>query len=406
MALRPIPYFDIAARSEAGEIQVRRIAAVDRAAALHQAERQGLRVLSCDERGRRFGFATRGKTTRGARIDVAQFAQELASLLDAGLGIVDAIETLAEKEEASDSSRALERVVQALKEGQTLSRVMGELPQAFPPLLVASIASSEQTGDMAATLRRYAANFETLRSIRSKAINASVYPLLLLGVGAIVVLFLLGVVVPRFARLIEASHGDIPFASQLLIEIGNAINAHPQVAIGLVAGVALLGIWGLHRASAAGWNLSFIQRLPVIGRLARTFRHVQFYRTGAMLIAGGIPAVRAFEMCGSLLTPQDNQNLQQAVHAIRDGSPLGPALQQAGLADAVTLRMLTVAQRTGQLADILARIASFQEATLTRAIEVATRLFEPVLMLLIGLVIGAIVVLMYLPIFDLASSIQ
>jgi len=125
-----------------------------------------------------------------------------------------------------------------------------------------------------------------------------------------------------------------------------------------------------------------------------------------MLIAGGIPAVRAFEMCGSLLTPQDNLNLEHAVQAIRDGSPIGPAMQEAGLADAITLRMLAVAQRTGQLADILARIASFQEASLTRAIDVATRLFEPVLMLLIGLVIGAIVVLMYLPIFDLASSIQ
>jgi general secretion pathway protein F len=111
-------------------------------------------------------------------------------------------------------------------------------------------------------------------------------------------------------------------------------------------------------------------------------------------------------MCGSLLSPGDKQQLLRAVASIREGSPIGPALQRVGLADPVALRMMTVAQRTGQLAEILARIATFQENTLARSIEVATRLFEPVLMLFIGLIIGAIVVLMYLPIFDLASSLQ
>jgi general secretion pathway protein F len=140
--------------------------------------------------------------------------------------------------------------------------------------------------------------------------------------------------------------------------------------------------------------------------LVRIFRHAQFYRTSGMLIEGGIPAVRAFDMCGSLLTPEDARKLGRAVASMREGAAIGHALQVVGLADPVALRMLMVAQRTGKLAEILARIAAFQEATLTRAIDVATRLFEPVLMLCIGLIIGAIVVLMYLPIFDLASSIQ
>jgi general secretion pathway protein F len=125
-----------------------------------------------------------------------------------------------------------------------------------------------------------------------------------------------------------------------------------------------------------------------------------------MLIEGGIPAVRAFDTAGALLSPTDRAGLASALVSIRQGHPLAAALSGAGLADPVAMRMLNVSQRTGQLAVILGRIASFQEMSLERAIDVASRLFEPMLMVFIGLVIGAIVVLMYLPIFDLASSLQ
>lgn len=405
MAENPILLFDITVKSTTGIVSILHIPAPDQASAMRLAERPGLHVLSCEIRHNRF-FPGRTKPPRRARFDVALLCHELASLLDAGLGIIDAIETLEEKEKSAETVRILDRLVHALKEGQKLSAVMAEIPQAFPPLLVASIASSEQTGNMTSALRRYAANFENLRNLRSKALGAAVYPLVLLGVGALVVLFLLGLVVPRFAKLIESSRNDIPFASRLLINLGNAINAQPQIAILLTTALFAAMALGIRHGARGGWNFSFVQRLPVVGPLIRMFRHAQFYRTSGMLIEGGISAVRTFDMCGSLLAPADQHRLLQAVAAMREGYPIGVALQQAELADAVTLRMLTVAQRTGQLADILGRIASFQEITLARAIDAATRLFEPALMLMIGLIIGAIVVLMYLPIFDLASSIQ
>jgi general secretion pathway protein F len=125
-----------------------------------------------------------------------------------------------------------------------------------------------------------------------------------------------------------------------------------------------------------------------------------------MLVQGGIPVLRAFWMCRPLLTPEDQCELDKATNAISEGQRIGPALATAQIADPVALRMLEVAQRTGRLHEVLARIAQFQEAQLARAVTVASRLIEPALMIFIGLVIGAIVVLMYLPIFDLASSLQ
>ncbi|MFN3566641.1 MAG: type II secretion system F family protein, partial [Burkholderiaceae bacterium] len=223
---------------------------------------------------------------------------------------------------------------------------------------------------------------------------------------SLVVLFLLGVVVPRFALLLEGAQRDLPFASSVLLAWGKAIAAHPAAfAAAAAAAIAFAGA-ALARGMRSGWQIAGLQRVWIVGPLVKLFRHAQFFRTNAMLARGGIPALRAFGMCRSLLAPEDRSGLDAAMQAIATGQPIGPALHRAGIADAVALRMLEVAQRTGQLADVLARIAQFQEAQLARAIDVATRLIEPALMILIGLVIGGIVVLMYLPIFDLASSIQ
>jgi general secretion pathway protein F len=399
--------FRVAAKSASGSLRILKVQAHDAEGAKRIAELEGLAVLSCEPLGA-FIQAPKGvgDMPRSGRLDVALFAQELASLLDAGLGIIEALETLAEKDSKAASNRILKRLLLALREGRRLSAVMVEMPEVFPPLLAASVASSEETGDLVSALRRYADNYQTLRNLRSKVASAAVYPTLLLIVGMLVVAFLLGVVVPKFSLLIESSHGEIPAASRMLLTLGNGINQHPAASATLFACLPLcLGI-ALYRAHASGWNQPWMQRLPVMGGLLRMFRHAQFYRTSGMLIEGGIPAIRAFEISGALLSPADRTGLTKALMAIRQGHPLATALSLAGLANAVAMRMLNVSQRTGQLASILVQIASFQEATLARAIDLATRLFEPMLMIFIGLLIGAIVVLMYLPIFDLASSLQ
>ena len=320
--------------------------------------------------------------------------------------MVDTMSTLAAKEREAGGRTALNAVVERLIEGRSLSQAMQEQPAVFPALLVAAIAASEETGALVPSLRRHAQHLETLRALRGKVIGAAVYPLLLLGVGFAVVLFLLGVVVPRFATLLEGAHRELPAASAMLLSMGRLIANHPLPFLGAVITAVLLIAIQLRRMSREGWQIRGLQRLWLVGPLIRMFRHAQFYRTSALLVEGGIPALRAFTMSRSLLTPEDRLGLDSACRGISEGKPIGPALQQAQVADPVAVRMLEVAQRTGRLGEVLARIAQFQEATLARSVEMATRLVEPALMIFIGLVIGSIVVLMYLPIFDLASSFQ
>ena len=398
--------FEVVGVLPQGGVRVARVMAADSQRAAEQLQLEGLRVLSCQPAARSATDWLSGVLPRRARLDVGLFTEELAALLEAGLGMVDAIQTLAVKEQDARARAALERVAVDLTEGQPLSRTFSNQNGTFPALLIAAVAASEQTGDLVVSLRRYSAHLENLEALRGKVIGAAVYPTLLLVVGSAVVLFLLGVVVPRFALLLEGAHSDLPTASRLLLGLGKAIARHPWLYVAALSGAIGLAGYGLVRAMRSGWQIRGLQRLWIIGPLVRTFRHAQFYRTSAMLVQGGIPVLRAFGMCRSLLTPEDQAGLDAANVAIAEGGRIGLALHEREIADEVALRMLEVAQRTGRLSEVLARIAQFKEGQLARAVAVASRLIEPALMIFIGLVIGAIVVLMYLPIFDLASSLQ
>jgi general secretion pathway protein F len=397
--------FEVVAVAPHGTLQTERVRAGSEQLASDQVRLRGLRVLSCRPVGAGRGSAVRSSMAR-QRLDVGLFTDELAALLEAGLGMVDTLETLAQKERPGRGREALEAVTREVTEGMPLSVAISHRPDIFPTLLVASIAASEQTGDLVSALRRYSIHLGTMRMLRGKLVGAAIYPALLLAVGALVVFFLLGVVVPRFSVLLEGSGHDLPMASGILLSWGRSVSEHPWIyAAGFVALSSLL-ITSIVRAARSGWQIPGLQRLWLVGSLVQLFRHAQFYRTCAMLVQGGIPVLRAFEMSRSLLSDEDRAQLDIARREISEGRPIGPSLSRAGIADAVALRMLEVAQRTGRLADVLARIATFQEAALGRAIDMAARLVEPALMILIGLVIGAIVVLMYMPIFDLATSLQ
>jgi general secretion pathway protein F len=225
-------------------------------------------------------------------------------------------------------------------------------------------------------------------------------------VGVLVLVFLLGFVVPKFAGLIDINSPNIPAASKMLMGWGKLMNAHfAEVATVLGLLVAALG-FVLYKGSARAWIGSRMGRLPVIGTYVRLYQQTQFWQTCAMLVEGGIPAPQAFGMSVNLLGADDAQRVQTALVQINSGQEMADAFNATGVVDNVSYRMLKVAQKTGQLGKALGQLAGFQNDVLERGIDRLTRLLEPVLMIVIGLAVGGIVVLMYLPIFDLASSIQ
>jgi general secretion pathway protein F len=293
-----------------------------------------------------------------------------------------------------------------LYEGQSFSVALGEFPSSFPTLYVATVRASERSGSIPLALKRFVTYQERIDLLKQQLINASIYPAVLLGVGSLVVLFLVGYVVPRFAGIYEEIGGDLPFASRMLMQWGRLLEAHGLLVVGGFAALAVIAVQvSLKPASRAAVGRQ-IARIPNIGHQLQLYQLARLYRTVGMLLRGGLPIVTAFDMTGGLLAASARPRLAAATRAVREGRSLTDSLSAHGLTTPVAERMLRVGERSGNMGEMMERVAEFYDAELSRWVDVATRLIEPIMMAVIGLLIGGIVVLMYFPIFELAGSIR
>lgn len=340
------------------------------------------------------------------RFPLLLFNQELLALLEAGLSVVEALETLLAKEAQANIRQVLEAVVTRLHEGLTLSAAFASQRSQFSDLYIATVRSSERSGNLIESLRRFVAYQIQIDQMRKRVISASIYPLLLMLVGGLVVMFLLVYVIPKFSHIYADTGQELPLASWLLIRWGNAVSQHGLLLAGLFFGGLACIAYFLHTAHALGWLRELAWRLPIVGERMRVYQLSRFYRTLGMLMSAGVPILPAFERVSGVLDQRLQRKLIQARTHIREGLMLSTAMERSGLSTVVAMRLLTVGERTGQLGHMLERVADFHDEQLNRWIDWAARLFEPLLMTFIGIVIGAIVVLMYIPIFELAGSIE
>lgn len=376
--------------------------AADAADATAQAMAQGYTVIALKAKRSWLVWHQPRKT----KFPLVLFSQELLALLDAGLALVEALETLAEKELRPDVKKTLTQIVFSLYEGHTLSYALRQSEANFPPLYVAAVRASETTGALPEALARYVTYQTQMDGVRQQVVSASIYPMLLAGVGGLVMVFLMLYVVPRFSHIYADIGGDLPFMSRLLMGWGQFISDHGE---GLFGGVVLLVALLLYlftRPFFKQWLTLALWSLPTIGARLHLYQLARFYRSLGMLLRGGMPVVTALKMVSDLLQLSLHDQLALAAASISEGQSISQSMERNGLTTPVALRMLRVGERTGKMGEMMERIAGFYEEETARWVERFTKLFEPLLMVFIGLLIGGIVVLMYLPIFELAGSIQ
>ncbi|MDI1308939.1 MAG: type II secretion system F family protein [Methylotenera sp.] len=369
------------------------------------AESQGFSVLAVKSAGWSFQHLFTHPLAK-PKFNLMLFSQELLALLESGLSLVEAIDALAEKEQQAESKAILKQVMVALFEGLPLSTALEQMPQVFSPLYVALIRASERTGDMVQALARHVTYQTQIDAVRKKIISASIYPVLLIIVGGLVVVFLLGYVVPKFSTIYESTGANLPWMSQLLLSWGRLLQEHgKEVLLVFVAGVALL-VFTVSRPAIRAAMMRNIWQIPALGNTLHIYQLARFYRTLGMLLRGGIPLVTAMGMVSSLLKPELRSSLEKVTHDVREGKPMSSAMEQHGMTTAISIRMLRVGERSGQMGEMMERIGAFYDEEIGRAVEWFTKLLEPLLMIVIGLIVGLVVVLMYMPIFELAGSVQ
>ncbi len=392
--------FRIKAMSGGADVLSYVLDAADEADARRQVTSAGLAFISiARERTLNFG-------KRSTRMPLVTFSQEMVALLDAGLSLVESIETLGEKEASPMIRRTLDQVLVRLREGQTFGAALAEHPQSFPALYVATVRASERTGALREALTRYVAYQQQIDVLRKSLINASIYPAVLCGAGLLVVAFLMGYVVPRFSAIYEDMGSNLPLASRLLMRWGQFIEAHGYLVVVGTVGMIVGLVYTFTRPSVRSSLGARIARIPALGSRLHVYQLARLYRTVGMLQRGGTPMVTAMRMSAGLLGANLRSNFANATQAVREGRSIADAMEQYGLTTPVATRMLRVGERSGNMGDMLERIAAFYDEELSRWVSLVTRLIEPALMSLIGIVIGVIVVLMYFPIFELAGSIK
>ncbi|MEO5685807.1 MAG: type II secretion system F family protein [Burkholderiaceae bacterium] len=377
------------------------IEAFDVSDARRQAEAKGYAVVGI-RAARGQWFKWRGRSA----FPLLQFNQSLLILLQAGLSIVEAIDTLAERETRADARRILQDLREQLGMGLSLSAALDRHRDVFPALYVAGVRANERSGGLVEAIERFILYRAQADQLRKRIVGAAVYPTLILGVGVLVIGFLLLFVIPRFSQVFEDMGERIPAMSRLLLQWGQFVHAHGPAVLVAMIGLVVGSVLALRMPSVRGALARRITRLPRIGEYVLTYQLARFYRALGLLQQAGIPILPALDMVVGLLPASLHASLAGARRDIGEGRALSDAFEANGLTTVVAVRLLRVAESTGKMGEMLERTAIFHEEDIAEAIDWFIRLFEPVLMIGIGLIIGVIVLLMYAPIFELAGSIQ
>jgi len=372
-----------------------------------QLEGQGLLILELNggkEKTVRGPFSQKAKPLPLREFLV--FNQELLALIRAGLPVLQCFDLLSERTTRPAFQQALFAIREEIRGGLSISKAMANQQVYFSELYQATIQSGEQAGNLPEVMQRYIAYLKLVIGVREKVAKALAYPSFLVVFGFGVVGFLLSYVMPTFAEVYSESHTQLPFATQLLLD------AIQQIWSWLPWVLAILLICG---ATFYSWvhtpqgqlNLHWILlRLPLVGDVILKNQVVRLTRTLATILAGGIPLLSALQVTARAMTNRVfAQALHSTIHHVRDGMSLAQAFKQEQFLPRMTTEMIEVGEATGALETMLLEVAEFHEGEMDLQLSRLTTWIEPVLLVVMGVMVGGIVIIMYLPIFQLAGAV-
>ncbi|BBW25695.1 type II secretion system F family protein [Enterobacter bugandensis] len=339
------------------------------------------------------------------RFPLNLFLQELIALLEAGLVVVEAVEALRESSRDGGTSLVLDTLVKKLYEGAQLSQAMMALPALFPPLLINTVASSEQTGHLPEALKRFQFYESRMEILRKRIKSTLLYPTIVISAGGIILFFLLGFIIPRFSVVFDGMKN--PSASaQLILWWGRLTQTHGSLLLaGCAAAVAGI-VMAVRSPRLRQRALGLLLRIPALRQQHQLSVLVRFYRTLGLLLQGGLPAPDALMLSREILPATHRQQVEQVIRDVAAGESLSRMLEAQQMTTPVASRLLQVGERSGELPAMCERIAAFYDESLERAIETFSKIFEPILMMVVGGIVGLVVFLLYMPIFELAGGLQ
>jgi len=387
-----------------GTIEVEAESAV--AAALRQ---KRLEVVSVAPAGGLGGFfSSVGK--KGGKVttkDVVVFSRQFSTMVNAGLPILQGLTIVAEQAENPDFRVVMTRVRDDISNGVPLSEAMAKYPKVFTTLYVNMVKAGEQGGILDVIFERLSEYMEKAEGVSRKVKSAMMYPIVVMSVAVLVVIFLMVKVVPTFRDVFASFGAKLPAPTQFLIDVSAFLSSWKAglLVIFLVVFWVAVTLYRKTKTGAYNWDM-MILKLPVFGILARKAAVAKFARTLGTLIKSGVPIMDALE---TVAKTSGNLVLEKAVlnarDSVREGKTLTQPLKESKVFPPMVTQMINVGEETGALDAMLSKIADFYEDEVDAAVEGLTSIIEPILIVFLGVTIGFIVVAMFMPMFSIGNVV-
>ncbi len=395
--------------SPSGEISEGVYVADSEARLRHDFEEKGLFVLALHEKGSVAGLSVRlpHRATVPSR-EFLIFNQELATLLKAGMPLVQSLELLKQRVESAAFRSILEDVHGKVRSGAALSEAFGAHESVLPTVYTASLLAGERSGSLDSVLRRFVEYSKIIETMKRKTISALVYPAILTVLALVLVVIIVLRVVPAFSDFYSSFGAtDLPIMTRVIVGFSDLVRGQ---FLFLVAGIALLLAGGITWMRQSGQQARFdraILTVPMLGDVARKFSTSQMARTLATLLGGGLPLVHALDIATRSMSNQFlAKQLAIVATRVKEGESFSAALQARHTFPDVAVKMAEVGESTGALQEMLNTVADFYDEEINTNMERFVTLVEPVLLVIMGLVIAILLIALYLPIFQLSSVLS
>jgi len=339
--------------------------------------------------------------------ELSLMTRRLSTLLGSAVPVYEAITTLHEQEQEGELKKILSRIRVRLAEGTTLARALAEEPHVFSESYVSMVAAGEASGALETILDRLADYLEDQEVVRSRVVTALAYPTLMVVVGAGVMLFLLGVVVPKIVVIFEQNKAALPLITTLLIKTSTLIRKGWWVLL-LASVAAVYGYRRIIKKETARFQRdAWLLKLPVIGPLTVKLVLSRFGKILGLLLMSGVPVIRALEITGEVVVNRKYRSvLGGAREELAQGGSLSSSLHDGALFPPLLVHMISVGERGGTLETMLIKAGAAFEKEFVAAVTRFMSLLEPILVLAMGVVVGTVVLAVLLPIFQLNQLVK
>lgn len=368
-------------------------------------EDKGLYVLSLQRRGGLPGLALGGaRRRRISRQEFLVFNQELATLLKAGMPLVQSLDILRQRVSNPTFKAVLDAVHDKVKAGTALSDAFAEHVGLFPPVYTASLMAGERSGSLDAVIRRYVAYEKIIGAVKRRTISALIYPVILVVLMLVLVGIIVVRVVPAFSGFYANFDRDLPLSTRVIVGLSDAIVTNLGLIVAAIVGLTVaIIVWTRQPVQRARLD-HLLLALPWAGDTVRKFATSQLARTLATLLGGGIPLVNALEIANGAMTNRFlAAEIAEVTRRVREGQSFAAGLLARGVFPDVAVKMVEVGESTGALQDMLNSLADFYDEEVETQVGRFITLIEPVVLVVMGIVIAIVVLALYMPLFELSS---